>query len=38
MPNVVRGVMLGITALTPTYKFAGAPRAPAPHLDANAAK
>ena len=28
MPNVVRGVMLGIAALTPTYKCVGVPRVP----------
>jgi len=38
MPNVVPGVMLGIAALTPTYKCAGVPRASAPHLNADAAK
>jgi len=38
MPNVVRGAMLGIAALTPTYKCVGVPGAPAPHLDAKAAK
>jgi len=38
MPNVVRGVMLGIAALTPTYRCIGVPRASAPQHNANAAK